>query len=860
MRARRLLAGTVVLASLGAGLALAAAGAGGVVPAPLVTVIRPPANTAGSASVTLTNTGSAAVTIVELVPDGTCDPGVTTASVAALPLALGPSTSRAVTVACAPTADTSIRRCQFHARTGLHADLADYTALCISPGQFALTLAPAAGLAFGEVALGAQKTLSVTITNNGAAAVTAESIHVADQAGDFELGAPCPTDGPACDAREAIASGDALTFDLRCSPTQLGARTTQLYVVTTSGGTAGPDSVTCTGVAGGAGPSLSLDRPSVDVGGVVVGSGSGSGTVSATLHAKNIGASDLHITAIGITSGASSDWAVTASSPCAQAPCTLAAGAAIALEVTFDPSALAGRHSTLVIRADDASHPTSVVTLDGTGLGATLALVSPDGSDGGDLGSVAVGGTTSLTLALRNDGNARLEPVTFGITQDDTAFAVDTSALSIGASSSVPFTLTCTPPAAIAYTGTLTITAATALSGSPVVIPLACTGTAGSVVATPSPLQLGEIRTGGGGVTLQTVTLTTLGPSVALTSGPTLATPLDGVTLGELSAPQVTAAVPVTFTLAVAPQHDGPLADHITLAAGAGTLDIPVRGAVVTAAVAPSGDRDLGSFCVGEPTATVGVSLAATGTASIGLTSPPQMALGDASPFQLTPVLPSVFPFSLPAGARATAQVTAKRESTAGVLADDVVWADDVGPEPSPHTTVTATFIDDGGAISPGAADFGTAPIHLLQPTDQIITVQNCGTEAMTLGAATITPSGAFYTIGALPPQLLPAQAATFSVGFGPVAVGDFSSTLSIPATKGAQMFALAVVLRGTGALDEPAGSADGGIGPGPGSSGCGCHTGGGEPAGGLLVAACALALRRRRRPVNGSLSPRALR
>ncbi len=804
---------------------------------------------------TLTNTGSAAVTIGELVPDGTCDAGVTTAAVAALPFALNPNTARAVTVACAPTADTSIRRCQFHARTSAHADLADYTALCISPGQFALTLAPAAGLAFGPVALGAQKSLSVTITNNGTAAVTAESIHVADQAGDFELGAPCPTDGPACDARAAIAPGDALTLDVRCSPTQLGARTTQLFVVTTSGGTAGPYPVTCTGVAGSAGPSISLDRPSLVVGGVSVGSRS----VSATLHATNIGASDLHISAIGITSGASSDWTVTAGSPCAQAPCTLAAGAAIALEVAFDPSALASRHSTLVIRSDDASHPTTAVTLDGTGLGATLALASPDGTVGGDLGSVAVGGSTALTLALRNDGNALLEPVTFAITQGDTAFSVDTSSLSIGASSAVPFTLACTPPASSAYAGTLTITAATALGGSPIVIPLACTGTTGNVVATPSPLQLGEIRTGGG-VTTQTVTLTTLGPSVTLTAGPALATPLDGVTLGALSAPQITAAVPVTFTVAIAPPHDELLVDHITLTAGAETIDIPVRGAVVTAAVAASADRDLGSFCVGEPTATVGVSLAATGTASIGLTAAPQLALGDASPFQLTPVAPSVFPFSLPAGARATAQVTAKRESTAGVLADEVVWADDVAAEPSPHTTVTATFIDDGGAISPGAADFGTAPIHLLQPTDQIITIQNCGTEAMTLGAPTISPSGAFYTVGALPQQLLPAQAATFSVGFGPVAVGDFTSTLSIPAVKGAQMFALSVVLRGTGALNDPAGSADGGIGPGPGSSGCGCHTGGGEPAGALLVAACALTLRRRRRRTIGSLSQRALR
>ena len=843
MRARHLIARVAVLATLasvGAGLALAAARAGDVAPVPPVTVIRPPANTAGSASVTLTNTGSAAVTVAELVADGTCDAGITTMAAAALPFALNPNQTRAVTVACAPTADTSIRRCQFHARTAAHGDLADYTALCVSPGEFALTLAPATGLAFGDVALGAQQTRSLTITNTGATPVTAASIHVADQAGDFEIGAPCSTDGPACDATAVIGPGAALAFDLRCSPTQLGARTTQVYVVTSTGGTAGPYPVTCTGVAGSAGPSLSLDLPSLALGGVPVASG----TLSATLHVTNIGASDLHVSAIAITGGVSADWAVTAGSPCPQVPCALAPGQTIALEVTFHPSALGSRRSRLVIRADDASHPTTVVTLDGTGLGATLALASPDG---GDLGRVAVGGTAALTLALRNDGNAALDPVTFAITQDALAFAVDPSSLAIGPSRAAPFTLTCTPPDHIGYTGTLTITGGGALTGSPLTIPLACTGTTGSLVATPSPVQLGEIRTGGGAST-QTITLTTLGPSVTLTGGPTLVTPLAGVTVSDLSAAQVTTAVPATFSLAVDPQHDGSLADHITVTAGAETLEIPVHGAVVTAAVTPGGARDLGSFCVGEPTATIGVSLAASGTASVELPSAPQMALGDQSPFQLAPVAPSVFPFLLAAGARATAQVTAKRQSTAGVLADDVVWADDVPSDPAPHTTVTATFIDDGGAISPGAVDFGAAPIHLIEPTDQIITLQNCGTEAMTLGPPTISPGGAFYIVGVLPQQLLPAQAATFAIGFGPVAVGSFTSILSVPATKGAEMFALTVVLRGSGELRGPTGSADGGSDPGPAPPGCGCQTSGRDPSGPVLVAVCVLGLRRRRR------------
>jgi MYXO-CTERM domain-containing protein len=264
--------------------------------------------------------------------------------------------------------------------------------------------------------------------------------------------------------------------------------------------------------------------------------------------------------------------------------------------------------------------------------------------------------------------------------------------------------------------------------------------------------------------------------------------------------------------------------------------------------VTASATRDLGSFCVGEPTATALVSLTASGTASVALPSAPVMALGDASPFQLTPVAPSVFPYALLAGARATANVTAKRQAVAGTMTDDVAWSDDVPGDQMPHTTVMATFIDDGGAISPGSVDFGSAAIYLSEPTAQIITIQNCGTQAMSLAAPTISPAGQFFTVGTLPQQLLPAQSATFSVGFGPVAVGDFTATLSVPKTIGTDTTPLQVMLTGEGVITTPQGD-DAGPGTHETHTGCGCQTDGrGDPLGVLAVlAALALSARRRR-------------
>ena len=631
------------------------------------------------------------------------------------------------------------------------------------------------GVAFGDVAIGAEVTLPIALTNTGATAVTAESIDVADEAGDFEIGAPCPNNGPKCDANETIASGSALSFDLQCSPTQLGPRATDVYVTTSNGGEIGPYAVTCNGVSGGGGPSLSLDVPAVDLGDVAVATGS----ASSTIHVTNIGGSDLHVASIAIVGGATADWAFAASSPCAQAPCTLAASTSTDIEVTLDPSTLDGRHSSLQIQSDDASHPTTVISLDGNGVGATLATATDVGS-GIDLGTVSVGATSTFALGLRNDGNAPLAPVTLAITQSDAVFGVAPASLAIGPSGQALVMITCAPSDHITFTGSLAITATGALTGSPIAIPLTCTGVVGDLVATPSPIQLGEIRTGTGTAT-QTITLTTLGAAQTITAGPALTTPNANLSFGALSSTSVTTAAPATFTIAVDPQADATLADHVTITAGAETIDLPITGNIVTAEDTPSSIRNLGSFCVGEPTATAIVSLAASGTASIGLPQAPAMAMGAASPFELAPVEPSVFPFTLPAGARATAQVTAKRQSIAGTVMDDVVWSHDIAGSAAPRTTIDATFIDDGGAISPGAVDFGSSPIHLLEAPAAIITIQDCGTEAMSLGVPTIVPGGAFFTEGTLPSQLLPAQSATFSVGFGPVSVGSADSDVDHP-------------------------------------------------------------------------------
>ncbi len=167
---------------------------------------------------------------------------------------------------------------------------------------------------------------------------------------------------------------------------------------------------------------------------------------------------------------------------------TLAPSESTTFDVTFTPSALGARASTLTISSDDLVNGSFVVAQTGQGAGATLVVEEPASTPLAngvtrDFGSSPVGTPASpLTFTLRNTGLADLTINEVAITGTHAAdFVAGTpGAATLAPSESTTFDVTFTPSAPGARSASLSI--ASDAPGSPFTLVLA--GTATKVVQT----------------------------------------------------------------------------------------------------------------------------------------------------------------------------------------------------------------------------------------------------------------------------------------------------------------------------------------------------------------------------------------
>jgi uncharacterized protein (TIGR03382 family) len=591
-----------------------------------------------------------------------------------------------------------------------------------------------------------------------------------------------------------------------------------------------PVMVSCNGLDDpGMAPAISADETSVMLAHEV-----NNGSASTTIRITSVGAAALEISSIQITGA---DWSVSVTAPCMSLPagCSLEPTEPIDATVAFTPTVLGTRNGNLVINSNDPTQPVLEIPLYGLAQGAVLV---PDDALGTipmlDLGSVPVGFPTTSMFTLRNDGDVALDPVTLSTTG---VFSLGTTQTTIAASSVEELEVTCTPTAVDVFTSEIVVTAPNAVTGSPLHIMVRCEGTSGSFFAMPSSLQLGEIRVGSPTVQ-RTVILESIGPALDITSGPTLANAIAGMSVTPATPAMFSMLQPAEFEVEVIATADVDLANTISIATDTGgSIDIPVTGKVVTPDVDVPVSIMVGSFCVNQSTQPTTTKLEANGTASIDLPTRPVMEAGASSPFQVGYTSPVMYPYRLPAGGTATVEITPLRQPTAGTKTDQLVWATDSPNETSPKTMVTAAFIADGGAVAPQTVDFGGWPLRA-SADPRLIRIQNCGSEPMALLGATIVPSGEFRDVSAepLPAMLQPNQLATLTVGFTPTRVGSRMATVTIDSSKGP----LNVMLLGNGLGD-------------PGTTGesisfyaCDCATG--DPTGAWPAALVIVMLRRRRR------------
>ncbi len=405
---------------------------------------------------------------------------------------------------------------------------------------------------------------------------------------------------------------------------------------------------------------------------------------------------------------------------------------------------------------------------------------------------------------------------------------------------------------AMAGSATASITAQSSdTDGSlPISITATCNGSTSPLYASPSALALGEIRIGAGSVMQQLQILST-GAPLTIAGTPALDFAVPGVGVGSASS-QTTAA---TIDITIDPQTEGEINTNLVVEDTAGdSLKIPIVGRIVTASYTVPQALDLGTFCVGQPTASSNVSLTSNGTATLTLGVP---ALSTASPFQLSFTSPSGYPAILPPAQVATVAVTPQRQPSPTTIIDTLTWTTDVESAPTNTTAITASFIDSGGAIAPPILDFGKEPVHLFVDDGQRVMIQNCNGSVLELDPPTIKSP---FSIDSpdFPATLDPNETATFSVGFHPTHINLDQNgnpipeiftdmlTISSPQLMGAP---LQVQLVGTSISDgTPTPDAGAGSGALAQTSFYACSCNSSAPGGGLpILLALALVIVRRR-------------
>jgi hypothetical protein len=824
----------VLSIALIAGTALAS-GTGSVVATPPVTFIVSASGTA-SANATLNNTSTGGFT-VELQRDASCDAEVDFSVAGGSPFVLAGMASKTITLDCNAT-KLGLARCLVHAiDSNSREPLADLLAVC--EHTTAATLTPSAtSLAFGSVQIGATSALPLSITNNGAAPITKLFFQTDELDDNFEIGLPCNPDSPSCDgAITPLAPGASTVVSVRCAPHLSGPRAAHLEVASDGGQRLTQTiALSCTGTAATA-PVLGVEPPTVSIAAPteVV-----STIVHTTVYLSNLGIGTLQITDIrpvDVDPGAGFDWTFTLGGTCTSLTCNLSAGQQVSVDLAFDPSQIAARNASLLVSFTDTINRTRSIPLTGVGQGATLQLFGTPTML--DLGSTPIGKPTAVVLHFSNTGN-RDTNATLAVAPPGPYVLAPPSMLTVTTTAVADVTATCTPSVPGSAAAQITAIDNDTMTATSITVGATCTGTTTPLYASPTSINLGEVRLDAGPIT-QSVDLLSNAGTLTIASEPHLDVANVNISIGTPTA----TTTPATFDVTVTPQTEGDLATHIIVADSIGdSILIPITGRIVSANYTVPLVLDVGTFCVNQPTAPSNLSLTSAGTATIEVSQP---TVPNTSGFDLGLTAPTIYPAAILPSKTATISVTPERQPIATMLDATVTWTTDTAA-PTATTQVTATFIDSGGAISPRDLKWKDVKVHLFSDDGKGVILQNCNPGgALELDPPTIKPPF-FIDSPSFPPSLGPNETTTFSVGFHPIRDGVFDDTLAISSPQLPGM-PLIVQLHGETITDPPP-QMDAGQGSDALGSrtfyACSCNSnapGGGAP----IVIALLLIVRRRR-------------
>ncbi len=404
--------------------------------------------TSAAQTVTLSNTGNAALSITSLALTGTnasdfaqtntCGSSVATGSNCTISVTFKPSASGSRTASVSITDNASG---------------SPQTVSLSGTGTAAVISLSATSLAFGTQSVGTTSTaLTATLSNTGNAALSITSVALTGtNASDFAQTNTCGS---------SVAAAANCTITVTFKPSASGSRTASVSITDNASGSPQTVSLSGTGTAG----VISLSATSLAFGNQPVGT---PGTAQ-TLTLSNTGSTALSITSVALTGTNASDFAQTKT--CGS---SVAAGSNCTISVTFKPSASGSRTASVSI-TDNASGSPQTASLSGTGTAALVSL-SPT--------SLAFGNqpvemtSTAQAVTLSNTGNAALSITSLALTGTNASDFEQSNACgsSLAAGANCTIAVMFTPSVAGAEAASLSI--ADNSSGSPQTVALSGAGT-----------------------------------------------------------------------------------------------------------------------------------------------------------------------------------------------------------------------------------------------------------------------------------------------------------------------------------------------------------------------------------------------
>jgi hypothetical protein len=688
----------------------------------------------GSQTVTLTNSGTASLTVSQVTASGSgfSLSGITT------PLTVGAGQNTSFTAKFSPTSSGSVSGSISIVNNGPNSPIT--VALTGSGTATApqLTISPAS-VSYGNVAVGSSVPQTITLTNSGNGALTVTQA-TATGTGFAVSGGTMPM---------TISAGSSASFTATFAPTAAGAASGSVSIVSNAPGSPAAIALSGTGTQG----QLGANPSSVNFGSVNVGS-SGSQTVTLT----NSGSASLTISQ-ATSSGAGFSLSGIST------PLTLGAGQSTSFTAKFSPTS-GGNVSGSVSLTNNGPNSPVTVALTGSGTATAPQLtISPASVS---YGNVTVGSSMPQTITLTNSGNATLTVTQATASGAGFSMSGATMPMSINAGSSASFTATFAPTSSGAASGSISV--ASNAPNSPAAIALSGTGIQGQLTANPGSVNFGSVAAGSNGS--QTITLTNSGSASVTISQATASGA--GFSISGLATPvTLGAGLSTSFTAQFAPTSAGSPTGSISIVSNApnSPLTIALSGTATQPALsATPSSAAFGNVVTGTSNSQT-INLTNSGTATVTISA---ATVGGAG-FSTTGIST---PLSIAAG-KSAAFNAVFAPTTAGAVSGSVTLTSN-----APNSPLAITLSGTGVAstkvlgLSTSTLSFGN--VNVGSSSSQNVTLTNNGNANVTISSVGVTAAG-FSASGVTTGEVLaPNQSVTVTVTFAPGTAGAVSGSVSI--------------------------------------------------------------------------------